>query len=60
MAFSWNEAKRLKALEERALDFADAALFFDGRPAVHQTSPRHEEDRWKTIAAIQERLFTIV
>ena len=36
MEFEWDEGKRARIVAERALDFASAYLFFDGRPA---TSP---------------------
>ena len=60
MLYSWDESKRLKTIEERALDFADAVTFFDGRPVIHQPTPRDGEDRWKSTARIQDRYYTIV
>ena len=60
MIFEWDEAKRRSILEERRLDFASAELFFDGRPVIHQPTPRREEDRWKTTAWIEEGYFTVV
>jgi uncharacterized DUF497 family protein len=60
MDFEWDESKRRRILEERALDFASADLFFDGRPVVHQPTPRGAEDRWKTTAMIEETYFTLV
>ena len=53
MEFSWDENKRLKTLDSRGLDFIGARLFFDGRPVVHQPTARHDEDRWKSTAAIE-------
>jgi uncharacterized DUF497 family protein len=35
MDFAWDERKRAQIIAERALDFASAPLFFDGRPAIH-------------------------
>ncbi len=32
--FEWDEAKRIWTIAERGLDFADAALAFDGRPTL--------------------------
>jgi uncharacterized DUF497 family protein len=47
-------------LQERSLDFADAFQFFDGRPVIHQPTPRHGEDRWKSTAQFDGKFFTIV
>jgi hypothetical protein len=60
MDFEWDERKRAQIIEERALDFASAFLFFDGRPAIHQPTPRHDEERWKTTAEIEGTFFTVV
>jgi uncharacterized DUF497 family protein len=48
MDFEWDERKRARLIEERALDLASAYLFFDGRPAIQQPTPRDNEERWKT------------
>ena len=60
MDFEWHEAKRQKTLKERNLDFADAFQFFDGRPVIHQPSPRDGEDRWKSTAVVDGHFFTVV
>jgi uncharacterized DUF497 family protein len=60
MEFEWDETKRARTIAERALDLASAYLFFDGRPAIHQPTPRNEEDRWKTTAQIEGAIFTVV
>jgi uncharacterized protein len=60
MEFEWDERKRVQIIAERALDFASAPLFFDGRPAIHQPTPRSDEERWKTTAMMQGDFFTIV
>jgi uncharacterized DUF497 family protein len=60
MDFEWDERKRAQIIAERALDFASAPVFFDGRPAIHQPTPRNEEERWKTTAEIEGAFFTIV
>ena len=60
MEFEWDEDKRQKTLRERSLDFADAFQFFDGRPAIHQPSPREGEERWKTTARFDGMFFTVV
>lgn len=60
MEFEWDERKRAQIVAERALDFASAYLFFDGRPAIHQPTQRDGEERWKTTAAIEDAFFTVV
>jgi uncharacterized DUF497 family protein len=60
MNFEWDDRKRRRILEQRALDFASADLFFDGRPAIHQPTPRGTEERWKTTAVIEKAYFTVV
>lgn len=58
--FEWNEAKRLRTIQERGLDFRDAVQVFDGRPAVHAPSRRNDEDRIVSIAEIRGKLYTVV
>jgi uncharacterized DUF497 family protein len=60
MDFEWRESKRQKTLKERCLDFADAYRFFDGRPVIHQPTPRAGEDRWKSTAFFEGKFFTVV
>lgn len=60
MEFEWDERKRARILKDRALDLASAYLFFDGRSAIHQPTPRNEEDRRKTTAIFEGVLFTLV
>lgn len=60
MEFEWDEAKRQSVLTERGLDFEAVDVFFDGRPVIHQPTPRNDEERWKTTAYIEEAFFTVV
>lgn len=60
MLFEWDEDKRAATLEERGLDFADADLFFDGRPIIVLPSPRGGEERWRTTAQIEGAYYTLV
>ena len=46
-----------KILKERSLDFADAFQFFDGRPVIHQPTPRGDEERWKSTANVRRQVF---
>ena len=60
MEFEWDEHKRAQIIEDRALDFASAYRFFDGRPASHQPTSRNHENRWKTTTQIDGAFFTVV
>jgi uncharacterized protein len=60
MEFEWDEQKRAQIIKDRALDFATAYRFFDGRAAVHYPTPRNDEERWKTTAEIEGSYFTLV
>jgi hypothetical protein len=60
MRYEWDQRKRRDTLTERGLDFADARLFFDGRPVVTEPSSRGGEDRFRSTALIDGRLLTIV
>jgi uncharacterized protein len=60
MKFEWDESKRAETLKLRSLDFADADMFFDGRPVVHIPSIRNGEDGWRTVAKIEGSFFTLV
>ncbi len=60
MQFSWDENKRLRTLADRGLDFVDAYRFFDGRPALHLASPRHDEERLKSVIAVDGVHYTPV
>ena len=61
MRLEWDRDKRIRTLKERGLDFADGYKFFDGRAALHQKSPRHDEDRWKSTAIMDDgKLYTVV
>src|ERR1700757_2572085 len=48
--FEWYEAKRLRVLQERSLDFRDATRICDGRPAIHAPSRRNDESRFVSTA----------
>jgi uncharacterized protein len=60
MKFSWDENKRLATIADRGLDFIRARRFFDGRPVVHQPSPRNDEDRWKSTIEMEGEFYTVV
>jgi uncharacterized protein len=58
--FEWDEAKRLRAIQERGPDFRDAEQILDGRPVVHAPSWRSNENRFVSTAEIHGRLYTVV
>src|SRR6516162_541413 len=58
--FEWSEAKRLRILRDRELDFRDAAQIFDGRPVLHMRSFRNNEERTVSIADIEGKFYTVV
>jgi uncharacterized protein len=56
----WDERKRLQILRDRDLDFRDTAQMFDGRPSITMRSFRNDEDRFVSVAVIEDRLYTVV
>ena len=61
MEFEWDETKRRINIRDHKVDFVDAAQLFDGRPTFTYHSPRHEEDRWGTVGAMDDgKLYLVV
>lgn len=58
--FEWDEAKRLWTIAERGLDFIDATLVFDGRPALHVPAKLGAEERFLTVALVEGKFHTVV
>lgn len=58
--FEWSEAKRLQIIRDRDLDFRDAVQVFDGRPVIHMSSFRNDEDRVVSIAIIEGKFYAVV
>jgi uncharacterized protein len=56
----WDEAKRLKNIKRRGLDFEDVDLMFDGRPVTTAASRRNNEDRFVSTAEMDGKLYTVV
>jgi uncharacterized protein len=44
----------------RAIDFVDMVQVFDGRPTFTYSSPRKDEDRWGTVAMVNDRFYLVV
>ncbi|MBV8360124.1 MAG: BrnT family toxin [Deltaproteobacteria bacterium] len=58
--FEWDEAKRLKTLKDRDLDFKDTWQVFDGRPVLHLPSWRNNESCFVSVSEINGDLYTVV
>jgi uncharacterized protein len=61
MDLSWDEAKRLRTLRERGLDFADCEAIFEG-PTVEYVDDRRDygEERTICIGFLREQIVQIV
>ena len=55
--FEWNENKRLETIESRGLDFLRATTIFDGRKFVTLRSKYKDEERFVTIATMDDGKF---
>jgi uncharacterized protein len=60
MPFEWDQAKQRKTMAIRGLDFGDAPVLFDGRPAVHLPARSEAEERILTVAFVEGKLHTVV
>jgi uncharacterized DUF497 family protein len=60
MRLTWNPAKRAKALAERGLDFADAAIVFDGITVeVEDIRRNYGETRIICYGLLQGRMVVV-
>jgi uncharacterized DUF497 family protein len=60
MDYEWFEAKRLRTLQERGLDFRDAARLLDGRQLFTYVSARNQEIRFVTVGPLGDHLMAVV
>ena len=61
MEFTFDPAKRQAALDERGLDFVDAAIVFAGPTITVQDARRdYGETRFQTIGFLADRMVMIV
>lgn len=60
MEFEWDENKNLSNIEKHGVDFLYAAQAFDGRPVFTYHSARGGEDRWGTVALMDDGKFYVV
>ena len=60
MDFDWDEAKRLSNLEERGVDFKDAALIFEG-PVIAKEDTRKDygEQRFRALGKVDDEYYTV-
>jgi uncharacterized protein len=58
----WDEAKRLRNLRERGVDFIDAALIFAGSEIVEAVDARSEygETRVRALGRVDDDWFVVV
>ena len=60
MDFEWDEAKRLSNLEERGVDFQDAALIFQGTVIVKEdTRENYGEQRFRAIGQVDNEYYVV-
>lgn len=60
MEFEWDENKRLSNIDKHGVDFLYAAHAFDGRLVLTYQSSREGEDRWGTVAELDDGKFYVV
>lgn len=57
--FEWDEAKRLRVLEQRGIDFVDVAPILLGRTLAYQ-SDRNDETRFVAIGPLEDGTLVAV
>jgi uncharacterized DUF497 family protein len=58
--FEWFEAKHLRTLVDRHIDFRNARHLFDGRSLFVYPSPRQDEARLVSVGLIEQELIAVV
>jgi hypothetical protein len=58
--FDWDETKRLSNLEERGVDFRDAALIFEG-PVIAKEDTRKDygERRYRALGKVDDEYYVV-
>jgi uncharacterized DUF497 family protein len=60
MDFEWDEAKRLSNIEERGIDFRDAALIFEGTViAKEDTREDHGKQRFRALGRVDDEYYVV-
>lgn len=59
-SFDWDETKRLSNLEERGVDFRDAALIFEG-PVIAKEDTRKDygERRFRALGKVDDEYYVV-
>jgi uncharacterized protein len=58
--FEWDETKRLSNLEERGVDFRDAALIFEGTViAKEDTRENYGEQRFRAVGQVDNEYYVV-
>jgi uncharacterized protein len=61
MNFEWDEAKRFSNIEERGVDFRDAALIFEGTViAKEDTRENYGEQRFRALGRVDDDYYVVV
>ena len=60
MDFEWDEAKRFSNLEERGVDFRDAALIFEGTViAKEDMRDNYGEQRFRAVGQVDNEYYVV-
>ena len=58
--FDWDEGKRLSNIEERGVDFRDAALIFEGPVIVKEdTRENYDEQRFRALGKVDDDCYVV-
>ena len=60
MDFEWDEAKRRSNIEERGVDFRDAALIFEGTVIAREdTREDYGEQRFRALGRVDDEYYVV-
>jgi uncharacterized DUF497 family protein len=60
MDFEWDEAKRLSNIEERGVDFRDAALIFEGIVIAREDKREdYGEQRFRALGRVDDEYYVV-
>jgi uncharacterized DUF497 family protein len=60
MDFEWDEAKRLSNLNERGVDFRDAALIFEGTVIAKEDAREdYGEQRFRALGRVDDEYYVV-
>ena len=61
MDFEWDEAKRLSNIEERGIDFRDAALIFEGTViAKEDARDDYREQIFRALGRVDDEYYVVL